>query len=223
MTIEKAHITWTATSLGAAFDAYEIERNDSAAGWQRIAEITAEATADFDDYEGRRGVLASYRMRVRRTDMAVSAWTSTASVTPAVQKSRVQLVSNEDPTLNVELWLAAVDRVYGFPEQAVEWEMHGRDNVVVIRDLEDRGDDLSLEVLIDPDTASATPGRAAFQDVLDIARAPGLSYVAVLDSDGNRWLAAVLVDVGRRRNPRGVHSMVLRVRETTDTPSTPPA
>lgn len=223
MTIQKAHLTWTATSLGASFAAYEIERNDSTAGYQRIAEITAEATADFDDYEGRRGVLASYRMRVRRTDGAVSAWTSTATTTPAVQTSRLLLVSNEDPTLNVELYLAAVDRVYGFPERVEEWEMHGRDNVVIIRDLEDLGDDLLFEVLLDPATASATPGRAAFQPVLDIARDPDLSYVAVLDSDGNRWLAAVLADAGRRRNPKGVHSMPLRAREITDTPSTPPS
>lgn len=56
-------LTWNPTVLGASFDHYELERDDDGTSRQ-IAAPTTESVDEFDDYEARRGILASYLLRV---------------------------------------------------------------------------------------------------------------------------------------------------------------
>lgn len=78
---EYIRATWDQTGLSANFDHYELERNDSDEGWQTIAKPTTELVEEFDDYESRRGIEASYRLRVVHVNGIASAYTATASGT----------------------------------------------------------------------------------------------------------------------------------------------
>lgn len=83
---EYNRITWTKTSLGASFLRYELQRNDDAdphpvLGWQTIGKFLSETVEEFDDYESRRGVEASYRLRVVHTNGVASNWTAVATGT----------------------------------------------------------------------------------------------------------------------------------------------
>lgn len=70
-------IEWDASSLGAAFGAYECDRSDDGGStWQTIARITSEANNSFEDAESLRGVVTNYRIRVVRADGATSDYTS---------------------------------------------------------------------------------------------------------------------------------------------------
>lgn len=224
MTIEYAHLSWTPTSLGADFAAYEIQRNhDEDLGWQRIGYITTEAAGEADDYEPRRGVTAQYRMRVIRTDGAVSAWTPIDTGATSDEDCTIWFTSNEDPTQNQE-WTDQRPRAYEFLENTEEVEMHGRDYALVFREMETRGDRFTLALTLNTDDAPVgAVGRQVFQPLIDLARDPDLSYVCVLDSDGNRWQAALLTPSGERYEPGSIYTMPVIVREVSATPSTPDA
>lgn len=227
--VHHAAISWTPTGYGVDFDHYEIQRRDDLTDWEPIAHITDEVVSAFDDYEGRRDVVSTYRMRVVLTYGAASAWSVTDTAEPpALDCSAVSFVSNEDPALNVE-YEDQAPRAYEFPEH-VEWrELYGRDLAVAFRELEDRGDELTFQLMAGTTTIPLTeqPGRRAFDPMLAIARAP-LSYVCVLDGDGNRWFSSVRTPSGAWRavqqasgTPARFHTMPIAAREVTRQPSTP--
>lgn len=232
MTIRRARISWTSTTLGALFAYYELERNDTGA-WVAIAKLTAESANHFDDYEARRGVSTQYRMRVRRTDGAVSAYTTPSSgVNSYPSGCTLAFVSNE---LAPASYIEANDetpRRYGFPERAQTVEMYGRDKAVTFKATESEGDEFTTRLLLyanfddtDP-TVSAVPaalaGRQAFEAIRALSRL-NVSYVCVLDSDGNRWYASLSVKATERAAGPGRdwYYATIQVRETASIPSTP--
>lgn len=233
MTIRKARISWTATSLGTSFAQYEIERNDDTTGYQRIANITTEATTHFDDYESLRNENVQYRMRVRRTDGSVSAYTTPSSGVNVFDTACTMIfVSNELAPSNYIEANDEAPRKYNFPERSQTVEMHGRDNAVTFKATENEGDDLTVRLLLygnfdDSDgsvsaVTAALQGRQAFEAIRALSRA-NCSYVCVLDSDGNRWYASITVTPGERDagSGRDWYFATVHIRETASIPSTP--
>lgn len=220
-------VTWAATSLGALFDAYEIYRKDPV-GETQIADVTPESTTTFKDYEALRNVSTQYRMRVRRTDGAVSDYTTySPGVTAILATGRYVFVSNE---LAATRFVEANDlrpRTYTFPERAQTHEMYGRNGAVTFKALEDEGDEFDIQLVLAAQggtdgfvTVPVTPGRAVFEPLRLLSRASA-SYVCVLDSDGNRWYSSITLTQGTRLDPGQQYTASLHVRETASVPSTP--
>jgi hypothetical protein len=240
MTLAYNSLSWTKTSLGASFYAYELWRNDTGT-FVQIASITNENTVTFKDYEALRNTNAQYEIRVRRTDGAVSDLsTPTSSVQALMASGRIGFVSNELP---VAQYVEAVDltpRQYTFPERAQTHEMYGRTGAVTFKATETQGDAFVVKLLLAAQggvdgltTTPSTPGRAVFEPIRALTRAQA-SYICVLDSDGNRWYASISVgpqrtDAGakfsrgyaERREPGQIYTVDVSVHESTRTPSTP--
>lgn len=77
---EYLRLTWDQTGLSASFGSYQIERDDDGT-WRPIAAISTESVEEFDDYESRRGIEASYRLRVVHVNGIASDWTATGTGT----------------------------------------------------------------------------------------------------------------------------------------------
>jgi hypothetical protein len=213
---------------GDVFDFYSIERSDDTEGYLPIAAIDSMLVTSFDDWEGRRNTLASYRMRIILQDGSASAYTEIDTAESLLEFCGYQFTTNEDPTLNLE-YFDEPDRVYGFPDPVEEWELYNRDYAVVYRGTENRGDvftiDLWLYMSGTPtayNVPTALTGRQAFAALKTLVQAR-VSYVCVLDQDGNRWLAALLMDGSKatRKEPSGKYLFPVRVRQTNILPSTP--
>lgn len=228
MTIHFADITWC-PSVDPDFAAYQIERQDDPTeGYKLIARITSPAVTGFGDYEGRRNVEASYRMRQERLDGALSLYTDVDTAEPEFTQCGYQLTSNEDPSLNLE-YLDQPDRVYEFPDPVQEWELFDRDFAVMFRQTEDRGTIFTINFWLymgGTPVANNVPdnlrGFQAFTALRTLVRAD-LSYVCVLDQDGNKWFAALRMDTTKatRKMPGEKYLFPIRVRQVTTTPSTP--
>jgi hypothetical protein len=203
------------TSLGARFGRYEIERSRADQPWQRIAELTSEARSVFDDLEGGWGVESLYRLRVMRSDGAVSLWTNTASITPRAVSGRWGFVSNEFPPL-AKTYHVQEPSNFKILDNQVVVELYGRDGAVSFRGLEDRLDEFTVEVWVENDLV----GRAAFEEIKTLIRTP-LSYVCVLDPDGWRWFGALALGDATQEWKDGFAFISVTVRELTRTPSTP--
>jgi hypothetical protein len=228
MTIHYAHITWC-PSTDPDFAAYLIEREDDVTeGYRTIARVTSEAVTGFNDYEGRRNIEANYRMRVERSDGATSVYTDVETADPEFTQCGYQLTSNEDPSLNLE-YMDTPDRVYDFQDPVQEWELFDRDFAVMFRQTEDRGVVFVINFWLYMDgtpVANNVPdnlrGFQAFTALKTLVRAD-LSYVCVLDEDGNKWFAALRMDGQKatRKEPGGKYLFPIRVRQVTTTPTTP--
>ena len=137
------------------------------------------------------------------------------------------LVSNEDPTLNLEINDLA-PRVFGFPEGRQLLELFQRDYRVAFAETEDRGDQFDATLLLYGKSGShgvveaPTAGRTAFAALLAIARAQ-LSYVCVLNSVGDRWFCSLAVTGGIWDEPGATYTAQVRFTQVTNTPSTPDA
>ncbi len=213
--LEAVRLRWSKTSLGSRFSRYEIERSDPTTDWQRIAEPTDEATVAFDDFEGRRGVESSYRIRVMRNDGAVSVWTDPAAATPQAVSGRWLFVSNEFPPISKSYYCQEPNSFEILDNQVI-LELYGRDGAVSFRGLEDRLDAFTLEVWVESDQV----GRAVFEELKTLIRT-NLSYVCVLDPDGWRWFAALSLGTGVQEWREGLCTIPIAVRELTRTPSKP--
>lgn len=228
MTIHYAQISWC-ESTDPDFAAYLIERQDDVTeGYKLIARITSAAVTGFGDYEGRRNTTASYRMQVQRLDGATSFYTDVETATPVWEQCGYQLTTNEDPSLNLE-YMDSPDRVYEFPDPVQEWELYDRDFSVLFRQTEDRGTIFTINFWLYMDGTPATNnvpddlrGFLAFHALRELVRAD-VSYVCVLDQDGNKWFASLRMDGQKatRKEPGGKYLFPIRVRQVTTTPSTP--
>jgi hypothetical protein len=214
--------------LGDTFGAYVVERSDdTGTTWRPIRIIPSMHVFEADDYEGLRNVTSLYRVNIERADGVYGEYSNTDDAHPIYAQCGYQFTSNEDPTVNQE-WLDEPDRSYRFPERSQELELFGRDNVVIFKELEDRGDEFTASLWLymggTPSTNNvpdAVRGRQAFQPLLDLVRA-NLSYVCVLDQDSNRWFAALRSgDRATRIMPGEKYTYPILIREVTDLPSTP--
>lgn len=223
-----AHLSWTATAVGSDFGGYLIERSDPRdSAWTAIGLVTDEDTVTFDDYEGRLNTASSYRLRaVRLLDGAVSDPTSTVTLTRTVEDCGYAFTSNEDPTLNLAYpdvtESGTARRGYTFPEadETVFQRLYGRDYQVAFRPTETRGAVFQRSVLVNAVCAAPEPGVYGFDALRALATAP-LSYVAVLDDQGARFLAHLQVPSGDTHQPAALQLATVTVTEVTDTPSTP--
>jgi hypothetical protein len=227
--IQYANCTWAATSLAALFAYYEIHRTeDGGTNWSPIANLTSEAQTSFKDYEGDRGTLCGYRIRVVRTDGAFSAWSSTQSVTPAKLASDVwAFVCNENQGAFNCIYKKLGGGTYTFPE-ADEVGFHpvfDEDFYTVTRPTEQRGAQTEISVVMSSlrsyNQGSNTLGWALYDRLRSLARAQ-VDYVCVHDPWGNRMLAVITVPEG----PIGGEMpwvAVIRIKQTTITYSLPTA
>lgn len=213
--IDWVELTWTATALGDDFLRYEIERSsDAGATWECVARVTSEATAAYDDYLAPRNEQSLYRLRVVRQDRSPSAWTASQAATPTMECCGWVFAHNDHPSL-VQWYDGFGEHAWEFLENVETIQLHGRDYQVAVRELEDRGDRWKASLLIAAVNGAATPvaqpsatGRQAFDDLLVLCgnkrdRTTGdkvtVDYVAVLDKDGNRWLASIETPSGVRQ------------------------
>lgn len=228
-------LTWNATTTtgcGLAHLAYEVQRSDTVdTTWRSIAWITDTAVETFEDWEARRNVTSSYRMRVWRTDLAPSEWTATVTAEVVTDCCGLWFVSNESPDLGVFYMDIVSERTFVFPRDRQVFRPHGRNYQLVFAELEDRGVEFDTRLKIragvnpcrvDPCSDLTLAGVDVFDPVKAIARA-GLSYVCVLNEVGNRWFSAVDVPSGDWRPVGGIYRAPVKVIQTTDNPSQPDA
>lgn len=224
-------IGWTPPTLPAecAFALTEIERYDARSGeWERIAEITDESVDQFTDYEFRRGVETTYRIRVRREDGSPSEWTEATPLTVEMDCCGYVFASNAAPELAV--WADdAVDgtREYEFPENVELLELSGRNYAVEFHELEFRGTRFSTVLILASEGGvngtepTTTPGVRVFEAILEKFRpslGATLPYITVTTKDGDRWFASVKTPRGTRLELEGTYLQVVDVVETTDVP-----
>lgn len=203
----RVRLSWTATTLGASFGAIEVYRSAV-----RIGESRTEATTTWDDYEAASGVVESYTLRVRDSFGVASAATSAATATIPAEDWR--LASNESPALGAMVGVVGPLR-YRLPEaEPAVIHAYGRNNAIVIRGTEDRGDDFTVTVRI---LIGALQDRAAYDALVTLARS-GLSHVAVCSPFGRRWYAALLIEEAVTGTVSWDGTVPVRVREVSDTP-----
>lgn len=232
--VDTIALSWTPTSIaeGGGFAAYELERSDDRTDWQRIAYITSEDIAEFEDVEARRDVVSSYRIRARRVDGSASEWSPTATATCAGPVCGYVLASNEAPARAGWWDSIGAAKQWQFPEQVAEHQPIGANGTLVIRELEDRLDRFDLELFIaghgaiggTPDEPD-DPGQRAFDELrvlIGNRRDPStgrkvlLPYIAVLQAGGDRWFASITTAGGVSSEPDGSYSIDVTVVETTD-------
>lgn len=223
---------WPADACGIAAE-WIVERQDPDGTWAKIATV-AGAETSFDDYEAARAGTSSYRLAVRRADMAVSPWSATASVAATTACCGYTFTSNQDPTLTV--WYDDLaPRTYRFDEQRAMMRLAGRDGQVVFAETEDRYEAMDVTLLVAAaggaggTQVAAVDGRREFDPLLLIAGNKNdpttgakvdLPYVCVLDNDGNRWFASVQVTEAVRDETTGsAYTAVVTITEVTKTPA----
>ena len=205
--MDYATATWVATSLGASFARYEVERSlDNGATWTQIATISTEASITFDDHEGARQTAAKYRVRVVRIDNAASDWvTQAGAVTPTMSGGLLVFTSNEDPSITVGYVVDGVDTSYGFAsgDRHVRVELHDRDYAVVFKPTEERGVVWPFVLQVHMGGATIPGGGAgirAFDPIRAISEA-AVSAVCVHTFDGERLFGSLAVRRGVRYEP----------------------
>lgn len=223
--IAYVHLAWTATALGVSFLRYEVQRTeDGGSTWNDVGLINTEATVTFDDYECARGVNVQHRIRVVRIDGAASDWTA-ATVGRTCPTVGVEwlFVSNQDPTLNCAYNREpTVEYEFLTAEETTFLALYGRDNQVALKPTENRGVAFELALILSAVSTPAARGLPVFAPLRAIGEDPDISYVCVLDPDGNRWLAEVQVPQGTHANPGQRYVAMATVTEISSTFSTPP-
>lgn len=238
----RIRLDWDVPGVGALFDAMEVQREDDRPGvddfgYQQMADMRDEAENYFHDAESRRGVDTVYRMRIRRTDGSLSEWSTPTDpvATPADEcgEPTWRFVTNEaDAAMYVE-GQQYTDDTWGTPDRSVTLEFEGRDGAVTFNPLEDPLDEFDMDVALywldnqSPDAFLVDPpvlGRAAFRKLVALARAQ-VSYVCILDTEGERWYAKIVPGDLHRSRPNGDlaggYVTRLHVRELQRIPSTP--
>lgn len=216
--IDYVRASWSASALGASFYYYEVQRSeDNQATWATIARIYVESSVYQDDIEGLRGVDASYRVRVRTTTGAASAWLACGTRKPQPRDSEVCFVSNWE--LSSALTFTHPPGITFTPlDSATIREPYARDGHFAFRGTERRYRSFELPLNV-PDTA-ATDGRGgvAVFDALEDFIVQQIPYVAVLDSRGRRWFADVVVTEERHESAHEIYSQKVLITELTREP-----
>lgn len=140
-------------------------------------------------------------------------------VTLTGERGELYLSANADRTLGVAGCDAAstASRGWEFPEatETVRRLVYGRDLPAAFRPGRRRGVQFTREVVVAvgrcPRPSPHGPGQ--MDPLLDLAVAP-LPYVAVRDTDGNRWLGSVSIPDGVTHRPSGMHAATVEFFET---------
>lgn len=227
--MQYVNLNWASSGLGGSFSRYEVQRSeDGGVTWDAIAYLTDEDDSDFADYEAKRNTPELYRVRVRRTDGAVSDWTTLATpVSVAASTGVLLLVSNADTAIATGYVVLGERQEYTFldAEQSVYLRMHMRNNQVRFRPLETYGVRWSLRVLVyltDPEALVDEPPGGAGVRAFDTLRAVGtatIPYVCVLTPWGERLFGAIEITVGEQIEPGHYYAASVTFISTDDGPS----
>lgn len=191
---DTAALSWTATTLDPAkFFRYELERLDAdTEQWQRIAQIEDPALTSFRDYEGRRGRVVRYRLRVMRDDGGTSDWVEAPSWAPEPYCCGIGLVTNT-PTVP-SLFFTDVEELRTYTNLDAQWLVlrptYGADYQQAFRPTEQRGVHFTTQLLVGSGTGTA--GLPEFDQLRALARAD-VPAVAVMTERGDRFYAALAV------------------------------
>lgn len=213
------------------FCAWEVQRSDGLdPEWRLIARLSDYDVLCVSDFEARFGVESNYRVRLCRVDGVCGPW---ATVTGAPARAAptadgnacdgLVFTSNEAPDQTVAYPYAfdgAPLESFGFveAETVIVQRLHMRDYQVVMRPLERGGVRFTRTMLVNAIAVPAALLDEGFRGLRDLAWAT-LSYVAVLDTRGNRWFASVIVPSGDVRASLNVYVATVDVVEVTDRPS----
>lgn len=248
-------LSWDAHSDATCdvYEQYEIQRLSPSVGWETIYIVTTDGVTEVIDVEAPRNKTASYRIRSKAAHNFTSDYSSVSEVNLSDDFCGYLFASNHVPTTdlsNKTLWFDdLVPRSYTPLEQFAYVEFESGDGAQVTKPLIDRLDQFSADLVVA--AKGAVPpipvppiggelGRRLFDPLLVLSGnkrdfATGallrLPYVAVLDSDGNRWFANVSSDKATRLEPAGRYLLSVNVRELSrlcqpvviDAPPTPPA
>lgn len=230
-------LSWDAHSDATCdvYDEYEIQRLSPLVGWETIYRITTDEVTEVIDVEAPRNKTVSYRIRNKAAHNFTSDWSSVAEVNLSDNFCGYIFASNHVPGVslsNKTMWFDdLVPRSYTPLEQFAYVEFESGDGAQVTKPLVDRLDQFSVSLVVAANGAVApiptAPiggelGRRLFDPLLVLSGnkrdfATGallrLPYVAVMDSDGNRWLANVSSDEASRLEPAGRYLLNVNVRE----------
>jgi hypothetical protein len=229
-----AALTWAPTSLGAAFDHYELFNNDG----DLIAWITNEADNVFADVECHRNTPLTYSIRVVATDGTVSPTGTFSPVVtvPMCGKCDIVLGSNWNPSETYAVYdenptSQHRQRQYAEPFQIVRpnaaarviHKIYGRQMPLGFIPVEKGGDVMTRNLVIaanDPAVAAGTvpPGRVMFDTPLALLEDPTLPYIAMNDANGRRWLSTIQASPLTQEEPGGVYYVTCVISEVADTP-----
>ena len=219
--VNGADLAWDATALGATFARYEIGRDEGDGIVVILSQLDESIEAAYD-YTALRGVAADYWLRVVDTLGIASDWVSLGTFTSAAVDCELIFVSNE----RLDVTVTGQDeplREWDFlsPPATIFVQVEGRDYQLEIKPTEWRGDAFTRDVMLwGASNGTAPPGgsgRVVFDRILELAQAD-VAYVAVLDSSGRRWLAAIQPRRGRRLMPGEQHVVTVDTTEITDDP-----
>lgn len=235
-------LSWSslpATGMPATgFGYYEMQRSDSTdpGVWETILTASSPLVTGFSDYEARTGVESCYRIRFVHRLGFEGPWSSPVCSTlpaPGVSGNSAGngvliFTSNErqDGSANlayVMQWEGEISEEFTFLEagDVVFQKMYQRDFQVAFHGTERGGERFQRTILVQAAAVPTGRIRDGFRSLRDMAW-EDLSYVAVRNELGDRWLAAVLVPDGIVRRNRRLYMANVDIVEVTGTPSNVP-
>lgn len=216
-----AKLTWAQTALGGNFRATWIERlhaddgTGKPAGWLPVAKLLQESYITWTDVEARRNVAESYRMWTEDIYGNPSQYTATVSVT--VPGTMMAIVSNQNPSINQDLW-ARWPVPVDVAEDLVRVPASGRYGQRQYRNATPSGESLDVTSFLRRiNQAAGVRGPAMWRNLLTKLRSD-LPYVCLLDQFGDRWFVGDKTDrVTWQCNAEA--EVPLDMAELTDTPA----
>lgn len=204
------------------FCAWEVERREDGGDWQTFARITQRENRCVQDYEGVFGTSTDYRVRLCRLDGVCGEW---AVVTGFVRNAPpgcdgLIFTSNEKPSSTLAYPMSFEDSpeedfTFYEADTVVLERLHMRDYMVAFRPLERGGVRFQRTMLVNAVSVPPEILDDGFDDLRDLAW-DTLSYVAVLDTRGAKWYAAVIVPSGSIRWTRQLYFAAVDIVETTN-------
>lgn len=224
-----AHLEWDASSAGADFARYRVQRRDSIDDqWADVAYLTSESIAELSDVEARLGMESEWRLRSEGPDGQTSLWTDIEALTLATVGCGYTFTAMALPLQSVgyvDVYDQAAERGYDFPDadEALVRTFAGRDEFVVFRPLERRSVRFTRRLLTKSfrGTFAGLVGPAAFDALRELCRSAVPPYICVRDESGNRWFAAVLVRDGSVLQPSDTNRCSVEVIPTSSSPVAP--
>lgn len=205
--VDHVVVRWSATTLAAAFDRYEIERleDDGTGEWRQVAVVnSAETETTFADWETPRGRAVKYRVRVVATTAAFSNWTETQWVTAEAYGAELIFTSNAAPELTVVVdYEPEVGTDFPDHEDDEVVPVYGSDRAIVFINPRDRGLEKTYRLIVSAagrpcdDYGRPLPDDEVWEPLRAISRSVAIPYVCVMDATGNRAFVHVTLSRGQ--------------------------
>lgn len=228
VTIDYVHLTWSPTSLGAAFGYYEVQRQLDDGSWVTIARVRSEASTYKNDIDVPRGVPLAYRLRVVRSDLGFSIWVTFAAVTATIGNCADLILSSNFSGVHALAFrdltpVHAYDRLQS--QQVKIQPIEGRRYPVAFAPDEDGGEAFvrRLGIAINNPAVGNTikADRWMFDPLLSLIEDRTLPYVLVADATGRTWLTCPVVQPSgiARSEPGGSYIATVGFTQIEDTPA----